>query len=445
MVRQNFSDNIDIISNPLYAVQNAIWQRTKRRILFMERQLQGNWMSLCDRLITQLSDLRYNNSTLTNYRRALNRIGRFMDSHSYNDYFENVGRHYYDDWIKVTKPKPESTRFIKAIIHRLNDTLSEVSHQSRHTSHLNICPACFAGQADRYFDYLRFQGIRESTISLNRRYCFEFFRFLADIGIDSFSGIVPEHIYAAFAKTGSATNFCVTVSSFLKFAYSNNYNATDLSVFVPKPRRPQPLPSIYTDEEIHRMLAAIDTSTLIGKRDCAILSLAAMLGLRRSDICNLTLENIDFYGKKIRLIQQKTNIPLEIELLPETEQALLSYIDVVKPASNNTPIFLSERAPYAPLQARSVYNIARKRFHSADIDVTGKKQGTHSLRMSLASHLVSEDVPYSVIQKILGQDDPNSTKHYARIDVDKLRLYALDIPPPSGLFAERLGMAGGGQ
>jgi integrase len=216
-------------------------------------------------------------------------------------------------------------------------------------------------------------------------------------------------------------------------------------VFIPKPRRPQPFPSVYSAEEVQQIFAAIDTKTVVGKRDYAILSLAAMLGMRRSDIGNLTLGNIDFYRKSICIIQQKTNVPLEIELLPEVERALLSYIDKAKPANDNVPIFLSTRAPFAPLPSRSVYNIARKRFNSADISVDGKKQGTHSLRMSLATQLISEDVPYAVIQKILGQEDPNSTKHYAKIDVEKLRLYALDVPHPSGLFAERLGMAGGGR
>lgn len=404
-----------------------------------------NWESLRDRLLTQLCDLRYNDSTLMNYRRALTRIGKFMEVHNYRSYSESVGNHYFNEWTALTKPMPESARFIKVVIRRLNDTLAEIGYLSRHISASQVCPDCFIEQVEHFFDCLRLRGVRESTISQNRRYCFEFLEFLAAAGIVRLSDIAPAHIYACFAKSGSPANFHTAVSSFLKFVYSNKYNTADLSVFVPKTRRSQPLPSVYSSEEVQRLLGAIDTSATIGKRDYAILSLAAMLGLRRSDICNLTLDSIDFCNKRIRLIQQKTNVPLEIELLPEIEHALLSYMEVVKPDSNNFPIFLSARAPYAALPAKSVYNIARKRFHSAGIDVTGKKQGTHSLRMSLATQLISEDVPYSVIQKILGQDDPNSTKYYARIDVEKLRPYALDVPPPSGLFAERLSMAGGDQ
>jgi len=226
----------------------------------------------------------------------------------------------------------------------------------------------------------------------------------------------------------------------------HGYNAVDLSAAVPRIRRIQPLPSVYSEEEVQQILNAIDTSTVFGKRDYAIISLAAMHGLRRSDICNIQQKNIDFVRKQIRIIQQKTRTPLVIEMLPTVEKALCSYLGAVKLNSVDDSIFLSARAPFNPLPSKSVYNIAKKYFLAAGINTSGKKRGTHSLRMSLATKLISEDVPYTVIQKILGHENPDSTKHYARIDVGKLRLHALDVPMPSGLFAKRLGLsAGGGQ
>ena len=63
----------------------------------------------------------------------------------------------------------------------------------------------------------------------------------------------------------------------------------------------------------------------------------------------------------------------------------------------------------------SVYNIARKRIPGVGIDVARKnteKQGKQSLRMSLATQLIGEDVPYSMIQKILGQGYQNLCIYY---------------------------------
>ena len=410
----------------------------------MNQKIQcGNWSNLYEKLLTQLSNLGYNDSTLTNYRGALKRIEGFMEARNYADYSGKVGNHYISEWVEKTKPVLGSTRFIKTIINRLNDTLTGKEYISRHSTIAKMWPACFSKQANQYIGYLRKRGYRESSIRIRRDYCLEFLNFLISSGVYTLSEIGAVHIYGGFSQSNAKSHYYATVRSFLKFIYEHGFHSNDLSVFVPKPRRAQPIPTVYSEEEIQRLFSAIDTSTTIGKRDYAILAFAALLGLRRSDIGNLTLSNIDFRSKMIRIVQHKTEIPLEIEMLPDVEDALLLYMRVREPTDCHERIFIRVRAPHSPLRYDSICYITQKRFCAAGIDITGKKHGTHALRMSLATKLIGEDVPYSVTQKILGQTDPNSTKHYARIDVDKLRCYALDVPPPSGLFAERLGMRKG--
>jgi hypothetical protein len=49
--------------------------------------------------------------------------------------------------------------------------------------------------------------------------------------------------------------------------------------------------------------------------------------------------------------------------------------------------------------------------------------------------MVNNDVPYDVVREALGHASPQAIKHYARVDIDSLRLYALDVPGPTGTFA----------
>ncbi|WP_330397735.1 site-specific integrase [Acutalibacter muris] len=58
------------------------------------------------------------------------------------------------------------------------------------------------------------------------------------------------------------------------------------------------------------------------------------------------------------------------------------------------------------------------------------------MRASLASSMVNDGHPYEAVRKILGHMDPNVIKHYARLDVETLRRYALNPAPPKGDFAE---------
>ena len=404
----------------------------------------GNLPDLSEKLLTQLVNLGYKGVTLRKFENGLKKIRTFMETHNYTDYSEQVGIHFISEWSATTKPPIRSMRSIKTVINRLNDTLMGKDYISRHSFKVKIFPECFSEQVNQYLDYLQQRGMSKTSIRIKKNYCFKFLEFLGSTGVYALDEIKVTHIYDGFSLSISKSSFYVTVRSFLKFIYEYGYHNTDLSVFVPKPRLTQPIPSVYSKEEINRLFSSIDITTNIGKRDYAILSFAALLGLRRSDIGNLTLNNIDFRSKMVRIIQQKTGIPMEIEMLTDVEDALRSYLMVRGTIAHHEPIFVSEKAPHRPLSYNSISNVAQKRFQDAGISIAGKKHGTHTLRMSLATQLISEDVPYSVTQKILGQTDPKSTKHYVRIDVEKLRCYALDVPPPLGLFAERIGLTKGG-
>jgi site-specific recombinase XerD len=59
-------------------------------------------------------------------------------------------------------------------------------------------------------------------------------------------------------------------------------------------------------------------------------------------------------------------------------------------------------------------------------------------RSSLASSMINHLVSYDVVRKILGHTDPDAVKHYARVDIERLREYAIEPPAPSGCFKEFL-------
>ena len=84
-----------------------------------------------------------------------------------------------------------------------------------------------------------------------------------------------------------------------------------------------------------------------------------------------------------------------------------------------------------------VSKIARA-LERTNIDIGGRKHGAHSLRASLASSMVNDGIPYEAVRKTLGHSDLNSTKCYARLDLEQLRPYALSPSEASGFFLEFL-------
>jgi integrase/recombinase XerD len=94
-----------------------------------------------------------------------------------------------------------------------------------------------------------------------------------------------------------------------------------------------PIPSVYSVDEITKMLACVDRDSRIGKRDYAILLLAARLGMRAGDIHRLQIGQIKWNQDCIAFVQQKTNTPLVLPLLKDVKLALLDYLKNSRPAS----------------------------------------------------------------------------------------------------------------
>lgn len=77
------------------------------------------------------------------------------------------------------------------------------------------------------------------------------------------------------------------------------------------------LPSVYSTEEITIIGSTINRKGLSGKRFYTAVLLGAILGLRRSDIINLTFSNIDWEHNTISLFQEKTKKRVELPLTKE--------------------------------------------------------------------------------------------------------------------------------
>jgi len=222
----------------------------------------------------------------------------------------------------------------------------------------------------------------------------------------------------------------------LRFLFSDGYTDRDYSNIVPEYKRPQPMPSVYSTDEIRRVENT--DSGRCKKRNYAMLLLATRLGIRSGDIARLTFADVDFVADTIRLTQQKTAARIELPLLPEIKAALTDYVDNERPKSDSAYIFTISRPPYNRVTIMQIGKTTARALQNAGIDCGTRGRGPHAFRSSLASSMVNDNIPYEIVRKTLGHVDPNAIKSYARLDVEQLRLYSLAPAEASGDFAELL-------
>lgn len=188
------------------------------------------------------------------------------------------------------------------------------------------------------------------------------------------------------------------------------------------------LPSYYEPFEVMKLVNSIEVSSAIGKRDYLICLLVAQLGMRAGDVLRLTFSNIHWDNDTIEIVQQKTGNPLILPLLLNLRFALLDYWKNVRPKCSNDTIFLTSSKPYRSLTNTALAGIVTKRLQKANIDISNRKHGCHSMRHSLARNLLSNNEALSTITGILGHKNSNTTRKYLGIDTKKLRKISLEVP-----------------
>ena len=219
------------------------------------------------------------------------------------------------------------------------------------------------------------------------------------------------------------------VRSFLRFLTMRGIVEKDLSVELPKIRIPRDarIPSVWEQELVVRLLEAVDRSSPKGKRDYAIFLLACRLGMRVGDIRTLKLEQIHWEDATIEVTQSKTGLPLRLPLTSEVGEALIDYLKSGRPQSAHREIFLKANPPFDPFAGNNLHHIVKYWRLLAGIRFrTPQKRGFHSLRHTLATRLLQNGTPLTTIAEILGHTSLESTRIYAKADVETLRSVALD-------------------
>ncbi|WP_227764564.1 site-specific integrase [Zhaonella formicivorans] len=392
--------------------------------------------SLKKGLLKLLQDKAYRNDTINNYRRKLNQLERYMIENDIVTYDPSVGQRFIDNYFSTHVLSKGNRQYINTVIHRLDDYCVG-EYQIQRKQELTPLPERYTTLMDAYLQKCRDDGNRESTIIGKRYFLREFYCHLESLGCHDLRDADAAIIGRACLMQNNKDGWAV-IRMFLRYLNCAGLINHDFSTIIPHFKRAFRLPSTYTEDEINRFEETIDTNSKIGKRDYAMLLLATRLGMRSGDIVNLTFSSLDFGNDTISITQEKTGEPLVLPMIPAVKTALADYLKNGRPESGQPYVFLRANAPFEKITASVVRFETNKYFGKAGIDITDKKHGPHVFRSSLASSMINHLVSYDVVRKILGHTDPDAVKHYARVDIERLREYAIEPPAPSGCFKEFL-------
>ena len=384
-------------------------------------------------VLEQLKSQKYMDSTLTVYRRTYNRIHIFLNHYGTDVYTHELGKAFLAD-SNVNKPTLVA---YACAVRRLNDYIDGKPYRCHHGDYNEQVPLVFADTLTGYLQECIDNGNKPATICSKERTCISFLSFVENAGCSDLShlntGIVSQALLTFSNKDAYAR-----IRLFLNYLAEKSIIEMDLSRIVPHYKRGAVLPTTYTPDEISRVEASVDTNTTIGKRNIAIIRLASRMGLRTGDIAKLKLSEINFSTGYISIIQEKTGIPLTLQMPREVVNAISMHLDNDKHSLEDGYVFHSLTAPYGCITTSIIRHVLNECFTAANVNTAGKKHGPHAFRSSLASSMVNDNASYEVVRRILGHSNPDVIKHYAKVDIENLRMCSIDPPIPTGIFRDYL-------
>ncbi len=295
----------------------------------------------------------------------------------------------------------------------------------------------YAQTVPGYLEFLRkHRGVSRKTISKRAFQLALFTDYLERVGVVAWkqvqAAVLRDFLSTQLTERKHLTrlSYASTLRTFHRWAFVHGMLERDLSPAAATVRqyRLAGIPDVLTDDEVAKLLQAVDRSTSIGKRDYAVLLLAARYGMRPGDIRQLSLDHIKWRDRQIDLQQSKTGNSLRLPLLQEVADALIDYLRDGRPNTKFRNIFVRHLAPHEPFSPKNnMPTIFRGALRRAGLEHRDGRKGLYLLRHTIATRMLSAGTPIKTIGDILGHVCLDSTLVYAKVDLPHLKTVALSI------------------
>ena len=324
--------------------------------------------------------------------------------------------------------------------------LRKKKHNTKFNRKLPIEHTRFYPYMQKYLEWSAITGCSQDTIKRRDSALRRFINWCDERDIKHPSQVTKpiidryqRHLYYYRKKDGSPLGFSsqnvmlTPIKGFFKWLTKQNYIAYNPASEIELPKKERRLPrTILTTEEIESIMSQPDIETPEGIRNRAILETFYATGIRRKELTNLAIYDVD-YKRQIVFIREGKG--KQDRVIPIGERALnwiAKYQNDIRyqmesPLSGDA-LFLSDYGE--PLNINHASKVVKDSMNKADVNYKGS---CHLFRHAFATHMLENGADTRFIQAMLGHRDLNSTQIYTRVSVEKLRqIYQATHPANMG-------------
>lgn len=279
------------------------------------------------------------------------------------------------------------------------------------------------------FWLLQHRGLKESTCRVYTSVVTEFVEILGTDTEQYHAAAIRAFVLdkAKRLSTSGAKNVVTAIRNYLRFLIAVGECSVGLDDAVPRIAgwRLSSLPRYMEPDDVERVISACDPSTAVGARDRAILLLLARLALRAGDVAGLRLTDINWQEGRL-LVAGKGRREAWLPLPQDVGDAILSYLDGMRPKVAVEAVFVSKSAPHRAVASHTVSHIAQRAIKRSGVETPFS--GAHVFRHSAATAMLRRGVPLRDIGTLLRHESVESTALYAKVDIELLKTVARPWP-----------------
>jgi integrase/recombinase XerD len=280
----------------------------------------------------------------------------------------------------------------------------------------------------RYLNRMLAAGRSRHTVRGAKSALKELLGFLVTIGVDEVAQLTADVLLRyreelAWRLTPKGTPLTVRsqlelighLAAFCRYLVEQGWLLADPSAQLPRPKKPRRLPrAILEPQDIQELLALPDLQTLRGYRDRVILEVLYSTALRREEIANLLLGDIDTDAGYVFVREGKGSKDRVVPLGANMCDLVKSYLRSIRPdwvnAAHDRHLFLNRWGH--GMDPNAVWAVVRKYVRQAGF---GKPASTHAIRHSCATHMLRNGAPIRQLQEMLGHASLETTQVYTRV------------------------------
>lgn len=285
---------------------------------------------------------------------------------------------------------------------------------------------------DRHLTEVR--GLAPTTRSVRLRHLRDFLVHCFDSGPVHLKRLGPSDVirfiahYTADWAPASIRAATTSLRCYFAFRASQSEQTSALIAALPRVAqwRLAGLPQVLSNVEIEQLLGAFDRGQATGKRDYAIARCLLDLGLRRTEVARLCLDDVNWRIGTLTIRSKGKRIDV-LPLPDATGRAIAEYLLDGRPNTTRRELFVRHRPPLnAPADPDIVRNAIR--YAAKRCGLEHCIRGTHILRHTLAGRLVQGGARFKEIADLLRHRSLDTTTIYAKVDLEALAQVALPWP-----------------